>query len=256
MSPGASLALRGHPAAGRLGRRLIATLLIAAALVACYLLLIRDLPVFAVKDVRIDGISSGTPGAADLEAALTDAAKGMTTLHVRAGELEETAERFPLAKSISAQADFPSGMTITVDERRPSALIGAGEDAVAIGDDGVVMTGLPAGELDLPSLPLDRAPSAERLAGPVLDQALVFGAAPKAMLPLIDHARREGDGVTVVLDAGIELRFGVAARVAEKWRAATAVLADPDLAALDYVDLSAPNRPSVGGAGHLLPPAL
>ena len=33
------------------------------------------------------------------------------------------------------------------------------------------------------------------------------------------------------------------------------MLADPSITALDYVDLHAPRRPAVGGAGHVLPPA-
>jgi cell division septal protein FtsQ len=61
--------------------------------------------------------------------------------------------------------------------------------------------------------------------------------------------------VDVELRSGIELRFGDASRAAEKWRSAVAQLADPSITALDYVDLHSPNRPAVGGEGHLLPSA-
>jgi hypothetical protein len=61
-------------------------------------------------------------------------------------------------------------------------------------------------------------------------------------------------GVGVRLAAGVELRFGDAASAAAKWRAAAAVLSDPGLGPLDYVDLSIPSRPAVGGAGHSPPP--
>ena len=36
--------------------------------------------------------------------------------------------------------------------------------------------------------------------------------------------------------------------------AAAAVLADPEVEALDYVDLQSPGHPALGGEGHLLPP--
>ena len=57
----------------------------------------------------------------------------------------------------------------------------------------------------------------------------------------------------VTLVSGIELRFGDASRAADKWRAAVAVLGDPDLELLDYVDLSSPGRPATGGTQHALP---
>jgi hypothetical protein len=60
--------------------------------------------------------------------------------------------------------------------------------------------------------------------------------------------------VDVELTTGIELHFGDASQAARKWRAAAAVLADPSVTALDYVDLQAPSRPSWGGAEHELPP--
>jgi hypothetical protein len=59
----------------------------------------------------------------------------------------------------------------------------------------------------------------------------------------------------VKLRSGIELRFGDASQAALKWKAAAAVLADPTIEALDYVDLNAPAHPAIGGSGHTLPPA-
>ena len=44
-------------------------------------------------------------------------------------------------------------------------------------------------------------------------------------------------------------------RLAPRRRVAVAtVLADSSIEALDYVDVHAPGRPSVGGSGHALPP--
>jgi hypothetical protein len=136
-----------------------------------------------------------------------------------------------------------------------TATIGAGEDAVAVGPDGRVLAWVELPEdVQLPRLPLDEPPQSGRLAGPALQQARVLGAAPPALRPYIESSYYGESGVDVVLRGGIELRFGDASRAAEKWQAASAVLADPSIEALDYVDLHAPGRPSVGGSGHALPP--
>ena len=58
-----------------------------------------------------------------------------------------------------------------------------------------------------------------------------------------------------MLTTGIELRFGDATQARRKWNAAAAILADPSVTALDYVDLHAPSRPAYGGSEHELPPA-
>ena len=253
MSAVASLALRFRPDRGPLARRLFVTALAAALGLATYLFWFRDLPVFAIDDVRVEGIPAGSPGADELEAALTDAALDMTTLHVRMDELDAAGTRFPLVESVSAETDFPHGLTVIVEDRRPSALIGEGDDAVAVADDGTVMRGLATDGLDLPVLPLGRVPTGTRLGGPVLDQARVLGAAPEALLPMVDGTERRGRKIVVDLGAGIELRFGMPVRLEEKWRAAAAVLADPELTALGYVDLTSPDRPAVGGAGATLP---
>lgn len=138
---------------------------------------------------------------------------------------------------------------------RAVATIGSGSEAVAIGPDGQVLAWLPApDEGKLPQLPLSEPPEGGQLAGPALQQARVLAAAPAALRPYLAASRYGESGVDVELSSGIELRFGDASRAAEKWKAAAAVLADPSLTTLDYVDLHAPGRPAVGGSGHTLPP--
>ena len=138
----------------------------------------------------------------------------------------------------------------------PVALIGAeSEEPVAVAADGTILAWLPVPEeAILPSLPLEAPPEAPRLQGPMLEQVRVLAAAPPALRPYIKSSYYGETGVDVELEPGIELRFGEATQVARKWRAAAAVLADPSIEALDYVDLHAPSRPATGGSGHALPP--
>lgn len=248
-------ARRRYRSRGNWRRRIAAAALMAIVLAAAYMFWFRDSGLVAVNDVRVEGIPAGSPGAAALEDALDKAAHEMTTLHLQPDLLERAASRFPLVRSVSAEPRFPGGLSIRVVERRPAALIGGGADAVVVADDGTIMRSLPAGRLELPSLPLTEAPQRPRLVGTGLEQARVLGAVPSALQPYVDRSFYGESGVDIELRGGIQLRFGSASRAAEKWRAAAAVLADPALGVLDYVDLTSPNRPAVGGAGHTLPAA-
>lgn len=137
---------------------------------------------------------------------------------------------------------------------RATATIGSDEDAIAVGPDGRILAWMPLPEeLQLPELPLAEPPANGRLTGPVLQQAKVLGAAPATLRPYMESSHLGEQGVAVELRSGIELRFGDASQAAAKWTAVAAVLADPSITALDYVNVIAPRRPSVGGSGHTLP---
>jgi hypothetical protein len=155
-------------------------------------------------------------------------------------------QRFVADKSVSGAVLVP----------QPVAQIGAGEDAVAVTASGAIVPWFPLPEdTELPRLPLTALPEHNHLAGPALQQARVLGAAPAALRPYLAGSYYGESGVDVETTSGIELRFGDASQATRKWRAAAAVLADPAVEALDYVDLHAPAHPAFGGSGHSLPPA-
>jgi hypothetical protein len=139
---------------------------------------------------------------------------------------------------------------------RLAAAIGQGSDAIGVAANGSLVRWLPLPEEPpLPRLPLEEPPKGGRVKGPALEQVRVLAAVPEALRPYVERSRYGESGVDVELTTGIELRFGGASQAARKWRAAAAVLADPEITALDYVDLHAPSRPSYGGSEHELPPA-
>lgn len=136
----------------------------------------------------------------------------------------------------------------------PTSAIGSGSSAVGVSAEGAVLTWLPPPkESSLPRLPLSEPPKSGHLAGPALQQARVLAAAPAELRPYLASSRYGESGVDVELTSGVELRFGDASEAAKKWRAAAAVLADPSVTALDYVDLRVPSRPAIGGSSHALP---
>jgi cell division septal protein FtsQ len=137
----------------------------------------------------------------------------------------------------------------------PVARIGSGSEAVAVAGDGTILTWLPLSEeSSLPRLPLASPPKGLRLQGPILEQARVLAATPPALRPYVERSYLGESGVDVELSSGIELLFGDSTQAARKWKAAAAVLANPELTTLDYVDLLAPSHPAIGGSGHTLPP--
>jgi hypothetical protein len=149
----------------------------------------------------------------------------------------------------------PDRVTPKLVTPRPASVIGSGDDAVGVSASGVVLAWRPAPEEEsLPRLPAIELSGGGRLAGPLLQQARILGAAPPALRPYLESSYYGETGVDVVLTSGIELRFGDASRAEEKWRAAVAVLANPSITALDYVNVHAPRHAAVGGESYALPP--
>jgi cell division protein FtsQ len=218
-----------------------------AGVAAGYFGWFRDSGLVAVRDVEIVGMRG--PETAGASAALTDAAKEMTTLHMDEGQLAASVERFPTVASLSADPNFPHGLRITVTANPPVLLARAGGTSVLVGGDGTLLHGVEIPEDGgFPAIELGEMPP-RRLAGEPLEQALVAGAAPDPLRPLIDGLDyTEEHGVEVTLEGGIPVRFGTSARAEQKWEAAAAVLADERLETLTYLDVRVPERPAVGGA--------
>jgi hypothetical protein len=139
---------------------------------------------------------------------------------------------------------------------RLTATIGEGSEAIGVAADGALVRWLPLPEdPPLPRLPLDEPPKKGRVGGEVLEQVHVIAAAPDALRPYVASSSYGGSGVHVELTTGIEIRFGDDSLAGRKWRAAAAVLANPEVTALDYVNVEAPTKPSYGGSEHELPGA-
>ena len=138
------------PLIGRLGdmlgkrRRLVLTLVSIAVVLLClvgtYYFWFRDSQFVAVERVAVEGVDG--PGSEQITAALTEAAGGMTTLHVRQDELDAAVAGFPTVIGVEAEADFPRGLTITVNDRPPTMLAKHGGRVSPIAADGTVMAKL------------------------------------------------------------------------------------------------------------------
>ena len=216
-----------------------------------YLFWLRDSSLVAVDDVDVVGVTAGERE--QIVADLTAAAKRMTTLHVDEDRIEQIASAYPTIESLSIDPNFPHGMRIEVAERPPRMLVRGGGHEVPVAADGTLLTGVPVAEDELPVLEVDQVPAEGTLGGEPLEQALVVGAIPEPLRPLIEGIDYTDDyGVEITLRGDIPVRFGTGSGAHEKWAAAAAVLADPKLDALSYVDVRVPERPAAGGAANSL----
>ena len=137
-----------------------------------------------------------------------------------------------------------------------AAAIGEGDEAVGIAANGAAVRWLPLPEdPSLPRLPLEEVPKGGLVKGTALEQVRILAAAPDALRPFLESSYFGESGVDVNLTTGIELRFGDASQAQRKWNAVAAILADPSITTLDYVNVVAPSRPTFEGSEHELPPA-
>lgn len=230
----------------RLRLRLIALLALVALLFAGWFLWFRDSSLVAIEKVEVTGLTA--PESGRIEAALTAAARDMTTLNLDVDELERAVAGFPVVRSIEAAPDFPHALAIRVVERRPVALLLTDGRRVPVAGDGTV---LPDARVrgELPEIRASAATSGARLSDPrALSLTAVAGAVPRALrdrVELIGVTDRRG--VIARLVDGPELVFGDARRARAKWVAAARVLAEPSAQGASYLDLRVPERPTAGG---------
>ena len=233
--------------------RLATLALLAVTASAGYFLWLRDSSLVAIDNVDVVGVTSGDRS--EIIGQLTDASESMTTLHVDRAKLDSIAAQFPTVASISIDPNFPHGMRIEVSERPPTMIVDSAGEQTPVAADGTLLTGVDVADDDhLPVLEISDPPKGAMLEGVELDQALVVGAAPVELRPLIEKIGFSKElGVEVTLRGGIPVRFGTGSSAVEKWSAAAAVLADPKLTTLSYIDVRVPDRPAVGGANTASP---
>jgi cell division protein FtsQ len=228
----------------RLPRAAVWALAVLVLLVAGGLWL-RDSGLVGVEHVTVTGATG--PQSARITNLLEDAARDMTTLHVRRDQLDAVVAPYPVVKAVKVQTDFPHTMRITIVENTAVAAVMAGGERTPVAGDGRLLRG--AATAGLPIVPLKVPPAGERVVDRTAMHAVAaLAAAPAVLRDRVIHASTTPEGgLTMALRDGPELRFGGADRLSAKWAAAAAVLADKDSAGAPYLDLRYPERPAAGG---------
>ena len=254
---GASRGTRSRGARPRLGARRARVLLsaiVAAALLAGGWIWLRDSPLVAVNRVTVTGLTG--PEAPRIRAALSAAARAMTTLDVREQTLRAAVSPYPVVKSLSVSPSFPHGLRISVHEQQPVAAVSFDGRTVPVAADGTI---LHEGEASgtLPTLAATSPPGESTIQDPNTLLALrVLGAAPAGMLARVTGVTIDyWHGVVISVRTGPAIYFGRGDLLASKWQAALSVLAAASTAGASYIDVTDPRRPAAGSGANPTSPA-
>jgi cell division protein FtsQ len=208
------------------------------------LLWLRDSSLVAVRQVTVTGL--GGPEAPRVRAALEAAAQDMTTLHLSPARLRTAVEPFSSVRTIEVSTDFPHGLRVVVHEQVAVAAVVSGDERVAVAPDGTLLRATPAA--GLPEVQASAPPGGARLVDrALLRDVAVLAAVPPALRGRVQGVELSARGLAAPLDRGPTVYLGDAGRLAAKWAAAAAVLADPGSAGAAYVDVRVPERPAAGG---------
>ncbi|HEY8637849.1 MAG TPA: FtsQ-type POTRA domain-containing protein [Solirubrobacteraceae bacterium] len=204
---------------------------------------LRDSSLARVNKVTINGATG--PQAVAVRGALTDAARGMSTLHVDSGRLRAAVHAYPEVAAIGVHAHPLHSLTIDVVERQAVAALAVGAHRIAIAADGTLLRDQPSDRLPTVNAPV--LPVAKLTGRPAAALAAI-AAAPAAMRPHVDRIFVGPDGIEADLrNNGPRLILGAGDRARAKWVAAARVLGDAGSQGATYVDVRLPERPAAGG---------
>jgi cell division protein FtsQ len=216
---------------------------------------LRHSSLVAVAHVRVSGVHGSEAQA--IEAALTRAAKRMSTLDVSTTKLRAAVASYPVVGDVRAHASFPHGLSIEVIEQSPVATLTAGGVKTAVAADGVVL-GEAHASSSLPTLTseVQLTPGEHVRETALLGELTVLGAAPKALAKSAERAYSGSKGLTLLMHGGLLVYFGDSSRPHAKWASLVRVLADPGSVGASYVDVRVPERPAAGFPAGVTPPAV
>jgi cell division protein FtsQ len=206
---------------------------------------LRHSSLVSVRQVHVTGVHG--PDAQAIEAALSGAARHMSTLDVKLGALRTAVASFAIVREVQAAASFPHSLTIHVTEQPPVAALIAGASKTALAADGAVL-GPALLSSALPTLAGSSTPAAgARVRDSGLLAALtVLGAAPEPFVKVVARVYTDTNGLTVAMRNGLLAYFGDATRPHAKWLSLARVLADPSSAGASYVDVRVAEHPAAG----------
>lgn len=224
--------------------RVVLAVIAAGTLLAGAALWLRDSPLVSIDQVTVTGATGPTRGS--IEGALTDAARGMSTLHVDVGRLQAAVAAFPIVASVEIHTHFPHKAVVIVHQRTPVAAITLAGTPIAVDAQGTLLRATPTAGLTM--LSGSGAPSNGVLTDPArLRDLALLAAAPAGLRRAVTSVGAGPGGLVLQLRDGPQARFGDRTRTAAKWLALRRVLADPASQGAAYIDVRVPERPAAGG---------
>lgn len=207
---------------------------------------LRDSSLVGVSKVEVTGVSGAET--ASIRAALDEAARSMTTLHVRQDALDTAVAPFTLVKRVEAETDFPHTLRLHVVTNVAVGAVVVGGGRIPVTSDGTLLRDVKA-PAKLPTIPMRMTPGGTRVTEPAaLAAVAALAAAPRSLGNRVESVvTTQAQGLSIQLAHGPLLVFGRVERFGAKWAAAAAVLADPEAAGARTIDVTVPERPAVVG---------
>lgn len=233
---GARKARRWRP-----GRRTVtaAVVVVLLAVAAGWVLLAS--PWLRVGDVRVEGTERVDPAAVQQ---IAESAEGVPLARVDSSGIADQLRAMPLVESVDITRSWPSTLVVTVHEREAVAAVPSTSGGVDLVDgDGTVLAHEDAAPQGVPVLSVNVS-----VAG---DDALQAAIAVNASLSVEVRSRVSAiaatgpDAVTLQIIDGPLVVWGDDSRPERKAEVLLRLLVDPDVAAAETVDVSAPDAPAV-----------
>ena len=177
---------------------------------------LRQSSFVSVQHVRVSGVHGSQAG--PIEAALEEAARGMSTMQVSTAKLRAAVSRFPVVENVRASASLPHSLHIFVVEQQPVATLQVTGLKTAVAANGVVL-GPDLISSSLPTVTGYYEPArGQRLHNATLLESLsVLGAAPPLLAKLVQRVYQGPRGLTVAMKNGLLIYFGDSSRPHAKW---------------------------------------
>ena len=214
---------------------------------------VTNSPVFDMRSLAIQGNGHLSVRQVATLAGL-DANTNVMWLSQRAVERRLEADPWILDATITRR--LPSGITIDVVERVPTAVTQGDRPMLVAGDGMVLGAASSPASARLPAIAAPTHPAAVGDRLPVSPELTAAAVLPPSVRPLVGVITRDGDGALVLLMRdGVTVYFGDASDVAAKATALRTVLAWAAQHSVQfrYVDVRAPAVPALGTTA---PPGL
>ena len=210
-------------------------------------------PLFEMRALHVTGNRHLT----DAEVArLTGLSRSTNVLWLRGSTIAHRIERDPWIFRARVTRSLPGTVTVSIQERRPVAIIESGRSLLLVSGDGVVLGQAPASA----RLPVIHAPGAPLAVGARLSavpaELVVARSLPLAVRGKVQRITTLNHGaLTLLLRSGVRVLYGDASQAGSKGRALASLLswAKREGIRADRIDLRAPSAPALIPVGAVVP---
>lgn len=227
---------------------LLVAIVIAAILAGAWW--IATGPLLRVSQVNISGYTQADQSRVTRTVQI--AARSGTMLQLPTVAIRRALESSPWVEAVEVHHNWPKAIDVTITPATPTAVAITEEGGrLVVSDSGRVL-----GEADvdspLPTFQIGQAAIGSWLNGPTLRAPFqVLSAMDPAVATRVKDLRMDGGLMRARLEDGLEIRLGPPTLAWQKGRALEAMLtaakATKDLAASQYIDLTVPSKPMLGG---------